>query len=70
MHKNKIYLREEELLTPVYKVLQNIKLTDKQINNLMEDLKRGNDAKDRFFEMSMKSLRTEYDKYEKWKNHQ
>jgi len=68
MHKNKIYLREEELLTPIYKVLQNIKLTDKQINHLMKDLKRGNDAKDRFFETSMKSLRAEYDKYEKWKS--
>lgn len=68
VHKDKIYLREEELLTPVYKVLQNIKLTDKQINDLIADLRRTNESKDRFFESAMEGLRTDYDKYEKKKS--
>jgi len=68
VHKDKIYLREEELLTQVYEVLQNIKLTDKQINDLIADLRRTNESKDRFFESAMEGLRAEYDKYEKKKS--
>ena len=68
MHKDRIYMKEEDLLEPIHKTLQGIKLTDKQINDLIEHLKRTNEAKDRFFDSAMRELRTGYDKYEERKS--
>ena len=68
MHEERIYLKEKDLLAPIYNVLQKIKLTDKQIGDLVADLRRTNESKDRFFESALKELRTDYDNYEKRKS--
>src|SRR3989344_2020684 len=61
-HKKRIYVKEEGLLATVYKVLEGIKLNDKQIADLMTDLKRTEKSKNRFFESATKRLRAEYDR--------
>src|SRR3989338_9120619 len=66
-HKARLYIEEKDLLAPIYKALREIKLTDKQTDDLMADLRRTDEAKDRFFEASMKQLRADYDKYEERK---
>ena len=68
VHNKRLYINENELLKPVYSVLRKITLTDRQISRLMTGLKQTDKAKDRFFEASMKTLRAEYDKYEKRKS--
>ena len=68
VHKTRIYIEEKDLLIPIYKMLRRIKLTDKQTDDLMADLRRVNETKDKFFEASMKQLRATYDKYEERKS--
>ena len=68
MHDKRLYINEDDLLEPIYSVLRKIRLTDGQISRLMIGLKQTDEAKDRFFEASMKTLRAEYDKYEKRKS--
>jgi len=67
-HKTRIYIEEKDLLAPVYKALRELKLTDKQTDDLIADLRRTNESKDRFFEASMKQLRADYDEYEERKS--
>lgn len=68
VHTKRVYVAEDDLLKPVYAALDKIKLTDKQIDNLLEDLHRTNDTKDQFFEVAVNELRAEYDKYEERKS--
>jgi DNA invertase Pin-like site-specific DNA recombinase len=64
IHNKRIYIREEDLLAPIYKVLKNIQLSDKKIREITEDLKKTHEAKNRFHEQSLTTLRKEYDKIE------
>ncbi len=61
----KIYIREEDLLTPICEILKNIRLTDKKIEEITEDLRKTNEAKNQFHKQSLSVLRNEYDKIEK-----
>lgn len=63
-HKNRIYIREEELLAPVYEILKNIRLSDEKIKEITEDLKTMNQAKNEFHRQSLATLRKEYDQIE------
>ncbi len=63
-HKKRIYIREEDLMKPIYDVLKNIQLSDDKIEMITEDLKRTHEAKNRFREQHVKFLMQEYDKYE------
>ncbi len=64
-HKKRTYIREEDLMKPIYDVLKNIKLPDNKIQMITEDLKRTHEAKNRFHEQSLRVLRQEYDKTQK-----
>ncbi len=64
MHEKRIYVREEDLMKPIYNVLKNIKLPDNKIQMITEDLKRTHEAKNRFHEKSLTTLRKEYDQIE------
>jgi site-specific DNA recombinase len=61
MHEKVPYLKEEELLKPIYEVLKNIQLTDDKIKEITEDLRKSNEAKNEFHKKSLSSLRKEYD---------
>ena len=61
MHEKRIYIREEELLKPIYKILKNIRLSDEKIEIITEDLKKSNEAKNKFHKKSLTAIRKEYD---------
>lgn len=67
-HAKRLYINEGRLLEPVYSVLRRIRLTDGQVSRLTASLKQTDEAKDKFFEASIETLRGEYDKYEKRKS--
>ena len=63
-HKKRIYVKEQELLKPVYEILKNIQLSDDKIKEITEDLRKSNEAKNYFHEQSLRALRKEYDQIE------
>ncbi len=65
MHQKRVYIREEDLMKPIYDVLKNIRLPNNKIEMITKDLKRTHEAKNRFHEQSLKVLRQEYDRIEK-----
>ena len=65
IHKSVIYVKEKDLLAPIYDTLKNIQLSDEKIDEITEDLKRMNQSKNEFHEQSLTALRQEYDKIEK-----
>ncbi len=67
-HKNRIYVKEEELLEPIYNVLKKIKLTDKQKSDLIEDFKKQDKSKNRYAEAIITELTNEFNLYEKRKS--
>jgi len=64
-HKRRIYLKEEELLAPVYKILKGIKLSNKKVKDITDGLRKLNESKNQFNKQAIAGLREEYDKYEK-----
>jgi len=64
LHKKRIYIREEALLTPIYETLKNIQLPDEKIKEITEDLRKSNQAKNHFHKQSLNVLRQEYDQIE------
>ena len=68
IHAKRLYVNENDLFKPVERVLRKISLTEGQKTRLMTLLAQSEDAKSEFFEASMKTLRAEYDRYEKRKS--
>ena len=64
MHQKKIYVKEEDLLSPIYKILKDIQLPDKKIKEITEDLRKTSQAKNEFHRQSLATLRNEYDQIE------
>jgi len=61
IHPKRVYVREEDLLSPINEVLKNIRLSDEKIQEITEDLKKINQAKNEFHTRSLANLRKEYD---------
>ena len=61
VHDKVPFIREEELMKPIYEVLRNIKLPDEKIKIITEDLRKSNEAKNKFHEKALNALRKEYD---------
>jgi site-specific DNA recombinase len=55
---------EEELLKQVYGLLDALKLSDVQIEEITEGLKKIGENENRFYKSSLKDLKEEYDKYD------
>jgi len=64
-HKKRIYVREEELLEPIYEILRNIRLSDEKIQEITEELRKVNENKNEFHKRQLANLRKEYDLYQK-----
>ncbi len=60
LHKKVLYCKEEDLLTPIYNVLDNMKFTDDQINKITENLKSTNESKNKFHQLALDNLQKEY----------
>ena len=64
IHKKRIYIREENLISPVSEVFKNMKLSNKQIEQITNELRKINENKNKFNEQIVNDLRKEYDKIE------
>lgn len=64
-HKKRIYVREEELLKPIYEILRKIRLSDGKIQEITEELRKINENKNIFHKRQLANLRKEYDLYQK-----
>ena len=65
IHPKRVYVREEDLLAPINEVLKNIRLSDEKIQEITDELKKSNLAKNEFHKQSLATLRKEYDLYQK-----
>jgi len=65
IHPKRVYIREEDLLSPINEVLKNIRLSDEKIQEITDELKKSNLAKNEFHKQSLATLRKEYDLYQK-----
>jgi len=61
VHQKRIYLKEEELLSPIYETLKGIQLPDDKIQEITENVRKSNEAKNEFHKKSLTALRKEYD---------
>lgn len=61
-HPKKIYVNEKDLLKPVLKMLDDLKLPEKKIEKIVEGLKKFNENKNKFHHANLKKVQTEYNK--------
>ncbi|MBU2539581.1 recombinase family protein [Patescibacteria group bacterium] len=64
VHKQRVYVKEIDMLEPVRRVLEKIKLTDQQKNELIEDFKKSDKSKNKFVSAKLPELTAEFDLYE------
>jgi site-specific DNA recombinase len=64
VHKQRLYIREEDLFAPIKKTLKKLILKESQITDLISDLKGVEKSKTEFYTTSLKELRKEFDLYE------
>lgn len=60
IHKKRIYVKEEELLKPVYEALKSIKVPDDILKWLTQKLKKIHENKNRFHQENFKKLQKDY----------
>jgi len=61
VHKKRIYVREEELLKPIYNVLRSIQIPANVMEWLTKELKRIHENKSVFHQENLKKLQKDYD---------
>jgi len=64
----KIYVREEDILTPLRDVLRGINLPQERLNEVVQSLKTTEQGKNEFHHTQLKILRARYDKLEEYKS--
>ena len=64
VHKNRIYVKEDDMITPVKNILKKIKLTDQNKKDLIEDFRNQDKSKNRFVEATLSELTAEFNLYE------
>ncbi len=65
IHEKRIYTKESDLLAPIIKELKNLKLSNKNAEDLIKELRKTNQSENAFHMQANESLRKEYDKLEK-----
>lgn len=64
VHKERIYVKEGDMLKPVRKVLKKIKLSEKQRADLIADFKKTDKSKNKFVSAKLVDLTADFDLYE------
>jgi DNA invertase Pin-like site-specific DNA recombinase len=64
VHKNRVYVKEGDMLVPVLNVLKKIKLTNQQKNELIEDFKKSDKSKNKYVEAILVELTSQFNLYE------
>ena len=60
IHKKKVYVNETELLKPIHKVLEGMKMSQARVNRIVSDLKALNESKNEFHKKSIQELQNDY----------
>ena len=61
LHKKRIYIKEEDLLKPIYEVLKSIRIPDDVLEWLTQELKKIHENENRFHQENLKKLQKDYD---------
>lgn len=64
LHDKVTFVREEDLLKPIYKVLEGIQLPESKIKSVTESLRKINDGKNNFHKQQLSNLNKEYNLYQ------
>jgi len=64
IHAERIYLKEDDLLSPIKKVIAGLQMPDEKIAETVDKLKKINKAKNEFYFDSIAGLRKEHDLFE------
>jgi len=64
VHSQKFYIREEKLLDPVSEILKNIRLPEKIVHEITEELRKINQTKNEFYQKELLKLKKEYEQIE------
>jgi len=65
VHEKRIYVKEEDLLSPIREVIAGLQMPDDKIDETVDKLKKINKAKNEFYFDSVAGLRKEHDQIEK-----
>lgn len=65
VHLKRIYVRSEDLLTPIKKVIAKLYMPDYMIEKTIAKLRELNESKNKFYENSISALRNDYDDIER-----
>ncbi len=65
IHPERVYIREEDLLAPISKTIEELKMPEYKIEETIEQLKKLNKTKDEFYLNSITGLRKEHDQTKK-----
>lgn len=63
VHSKRIYVKSEELLRPIKKVISKLYMPEDKIEETVKQLRELNESKNKFYEESMATLRKEHDHY-------
>ncbi|PIR37294.1 MAG: hypothetical protein COV34_03280 [Candidatus Zambryskibacteria bacterium CG10_big_fil_rev_8_21_14_0_10_42_12] len=61
IHAKRLYIKENDLLEPIYKSLESLKLSEGKINDITEDLKQLHESKNQFHEQAIVRLSKEHE---------
>jgi hypothetical protein len=64
IHPFRIYVREEKLLNPIYEILRKIKLPEKILEEITEELRRIHQTENEFYQKELLKLKKEYKQIE------
>ena len=64
LHAKRLYIKENDLLEPIYKTLDSLRLSEDKINDITEDMKRLHESKNQFHEQAIIRLNKEYEQIE------
>ena len=64
VHSQKFYIREEKLLDPVSEILKNIRLPEKIVHEITEELRKINQTKNEFYQKELLKLKKECEEIE------
>ncbi|MEX2410874.1 MAG: recombinase family protein [Candidatus Paceibacterota bacterium] len=64
VHEKREYVREKDLLKPIYKALESIQIPNDKLDYLTSELKKIHEIKNDFHNKALKGLQKEYDKIE------
>ncbi len=64
VHEGRKYINEEDFLTQIYGVFEALTLSDEQVEEITEEIKKSQAAKNLYHTNALKGLREKYDSYQ------